>query len=180
MRKDVRSLCGHKWVLKSSHLRSLCGQKAQILAGGLIHFGFINGQSVLRPEVRFHFCTFVAVDSNLKKKFSYKNFTTPHSPSFPISPERRTTSRSPNDNPFGIARLTGISLNNCQGAFVLRSMVQGFLNTLNVNVLGNWSLSSTLQQVIWGCESTPERGSFWNSWRFSTGCSERQRGSREW
>ena len=79
-------------------------------------------------EVQSHFCTFVGVNSNLKK-ISYKNFTTHHSPSFPISPEQHTTSHSPNDNPFGIVRLTGISLNNCQGTFVcgvLQLMVQGF------------------------------------------------------
>ena len=90
-------------------------------------------------EVRSHFRTFVSVDLNLKtispnQLLTYKNFTTHHSTSFPISPERRTTSRSPNDNPFRIAQLT-ISLNNYQGAFVcgvLRSMAQGFLNTLDV------------------------------------------------
>ena len=99
-------------------------------------------------EVQSHFRTFVAVDLNLKN-FSYKTFTTHHSPSFPISPEWRTTSCSPNDNPFGIARLT-ISLNNCQGTFVysiLRLMAQGFLNMLDVSVLGNIPLSTAMTDL---------------------------------
>jgi hypothetical protein len=77
-------------------VRSLCGQKAQIfLAGGLIS---VN-------EVRSHFRTFVAV-LGVELKISPTKIY--HS-SFPIYSERRTISRSHNDNPFtelGIVQLT--------------------------------------------------------------------------